>query len=839
MSQLTQILKKYFGYDTFREYQEEIITSIVEGNDTMAIMPTGAGKSLCYQLPAILNKNTTIVISPLISLMKDQVDYLESIGVAATYLNSSLTSTEYRQRLSNIYYNRYQIIYVAPERLEAEGFLNAVNSLDNPCTQVIIDEAHCVSRWGHDFRPSYTRITDFICQLKERPTVAAFTATATKEVREDIKKVLRLKRPEEFVTGFDRENLEFKVFVNENKEQYIKNFLKENIADTGIIYTATRKEAQRLHDVLMKSGIHSSVYHAGLSDQERNKAQEDFIYDNVSVMIATNAFGMGIDKSNVRYVIHCNMPKDLESYYQEAGRAGRDGEPSICILLYSAGDTATQKYFIDAAGLSPDRKANEYRKLQLMESYCHTSTCLRKYMLEYFGDFTAKENCGNCSVCNNETEERDVTLQAQMILSCINRSGQRFGKSVIADTLRGSKNKKILNFHLDKINTYGMMKDYPKDQLDLIMNKLIAEGYIHKTEEKFPVLKLTAASVPLLKNQGTVSMHVAKQEKKAAPVDNGLITRLKELRKAIANKEGYPPYVIFHDATLHAMSNAKPMNLYELGEIKGVGENKLNKYGNQFLEVIQAFVNGTPYNQAAYDTMAHDKKLESEIDSKKAFKVEYNAKSQTLASQSTGSSFDMMELDQWSMEPMEEYDSYYSPDMWEQAETTPVKLEYDSAKKAAKKASKKETQLEFSLEIEEERDLNYKRESAKEPVKEPVKEPAKPFVPPVKERAYLTVFHMYEEGNSIEEIANIRGVKSLTVENQLFTAYANGEDVDIDAWIKKEYELDIVQVLLAGEWDGRLKTIKDQLEADVDYRTIKGVIEKLKRRLSIKETIEE
>jgi len=715
IQKIYKTLKEYFGYDEFREYQKEIILSILNKHDTMAIMPTGAGKSLCFQIPGLLSEGTTIVISPLISLMKDQVDYLENIGVPATYINSSLTSVQFRERLHGIYENQYKIIYVAPERLEAEGFIDSVNALKQPCTQVVVDEAHCVSRWGHDFRPSYTRIAGFIRQLHARPTIAAFTATATEAVKEDIEQVLELENPNCFVTGFDRPNLEFKVLVHVDKDQFIKEFTRENADDTGIIYTATRKEAERLQNMLEKSGTRSAVYHAGLPDIQRNRAQEDFIYDNIPVMVATNAFGMGIDKSNVRYVIHYNMPKDIESYYQEAGRAGRDGLPSVCILLYSAGDTAVQKYFIDEGNLSAQRKAYEYKKLQSMESYCHTSVCLRKYMLSYFGDDSAPDHCGNCSVCNNETETKDVTLEAQMILSCINRSGQRFGRSIIVDTIRGSKNKKVLGFGLNKLKTYGLMGTYSKSEIDLLMNKLIAEGYIHKTEEQYPILKLTERSIPLLKNQGMVTMQIPKksQKKKAeAP----LLAELKQLRKEIALREGYPPYVIFHDSTLLEMSRVIPLTMEEFSCIKGVGENRKNKYGETFLEVIRR-----------YET---DRKNKQE----------------------------------------------------------PAALESSQPVSTIENKSEK--------------------------------------VP-----AYKKYFQLFQEGKSIEEIAELEEVQKQTVESNLLKAYREGCEIDISRFIQKDYELDIMKCIVADSWDGKLRTIKDQLPEEVTYLTIRSVIEKVRKRI--------
>jgi len=715
IQKIYKVLKEYFGYDEFREYQKEIILSILNKHDTMAIMPTGAGKSLCFQIPGLLSEGTTIVISPLISLMKDQVDYLENIGVPATYINSSLTAAQFRERLHGIYENQYKIIYVAPERLETEGFIGAVNALESPCMQVVIDEAHCVSRWGHDFRPSYTRIAGFIRQLHTRPTVAAFTATATETVKEDIKQVLELENPNCFMTGFDRPNLEFKVLVHVDKDQFVKGFIKEHADDTGIIYTATRKEAERLQNMLSKSGIRSAVYHAGLPDIQRNQAQEDFIYDNVPVMVATNAFGMGIDKSNVRYVIHYNMPKDIESYYQEAGRAGRDGLPSVCILLYSAGDTAVQKYFIDEGNLSAQQKAHEYKKLQSMESYCHTSVCLRKYMLSYFGDDLAPAHCGNCSVCNNETESKDVTLEAQIILSCINRSGQRFGRGIIVDTIRGSKNKKILGFGLNKLKTYGLMEKYSKSEIDLLMNKLIAEGYIHKTEEQYPILKLTERSVPLLKNQGTVTMQIPKKSQKAA-TDTPLLAELKQLRKEIALREGYPPYVIFHDSTLMEMCRVIPLTMEEFSGIKGVGENRKNKYGETFLEVLRRY--------------------------------ESNRKNEQ------------------------------------------VSVPSESSRPVSATGNK----------------------SDKEPV-------------------YKKYFQLFQEGKTIEEIAELEEVQNRTVENNLLKAYREGCEIDVNQLIQKGYELDIIKCIVADSWDGKLRTIKEQLPEEVSYLTIRGVIEKLRKKV--------
>lgn len=824
---LTTTLKKYFGYDTFRDHQEEIITSILNGHDTMAIMPTGAGKSLCYQLPAILSDSTTIVISPLISLMKDQVDYLNSIGVSATFLNSSLTGSSFKERLYGIYENQYKIIYVAPERLETDGFMNAINSLAIPCKQVIIDEAHCVSRWGHDFRPSYTRIRDFIVSLESRPTIAAFTATATETVRKDIALSLGLTHPNMFVTGFDRENLEFKVFVNVQKDQYIRDFIREHMTDTGIIYAATRKECERLHTMLKKAGILSTLYHAGLSDKERNQAQEDFIYDNVPVMIATNAFGMGIDKSNVRYVIHYNMPRDLESYYQEAGRAGRDGLPSECILLYSAGDTAVQKYFIDEGAISPDRKSHEYKNLQIMESYCHTTTCLRKYMLEYFGDHTGADNCGNCSVCNNETEEIDVTLEVQMILSCINKSGQRFGRSIIVDALRGSKNKRVLSFRLDKLKTYGLMTNYSKEQIDLFMNKLIAEGYLHKTEEKYPILKLTNLSIPLLKNQGLVTMAMPKKAKKKA-VQNDLLTKLKELRKEYARTEGYPPYVIFHDATLLEMCSRMPRTLEELGEIKGVGENKREKYGASFLKIILNYIQEHGERQAPIDSedINHPNSKDDKKSTTNHRLMEYNNSENQFSGMNVDENNDSYQnkiiINNENLDMRQGIRDQESRDR----ESRSQESRYQESRDQVSKAQEPRSQDDFWA--SQERAFSNSLMSQLNPE---VK--TKADTSTTKPPSYLKYLTLYQECHNMIEVATTLSVTSITVENNLLKAYAAGEDIAIEEFIQKEYELEIVKIILNNQWDGKLKYIKENLPTEATYTTIKAVIEKLKKKLGM------
>lgn len=583
-----QILKKYYGYDSFREGQEKVIKSILEGKDTFAIMPTGAGKSICYQIPAMLFSGITIVISPLISLMKDQVDSLISLGIPASFINSSLSYLEVQRRIYGASKGEYKLLYVAPERLESPDFMELTAELD--ISLVAIDEAHCVSQWGHDFRPSYRSIPPFIKNIKNTPVVSAFTATATENVKNDVVNLLELKGPNVYVTGFNRENLTFTLIKGENKKDYLLRFLSNNKNNSGIIYAATRKEVDTLYSTLLKKGFSVGKYHAGLTDNERAKNQEDFLYDNVQIMIATNAFGMGIDKSNVRYVIHYNMPKNMESYYQEAGRAGRDGEPSECILLFSPQDVIIQKFLIEQTTLNLERKTGEYRKLQDMVDYCHTTRCLRQYILEYFGEQDVPENCGNCSNCNKDVELTDITTEAQMIFSCIVRMQQRFGVGLIADVLKGSKNKKVLQFGFDKLSTYGLLKDYNLNQIKDLINIFIAEGYLYLTESEYPVVKLTQRGALVLKSQEKVFQRIEKPHEKEEEVNESLFDILRSLRKSIAEKEKVPPYVIFGDATLREMCENLPTDKQSMLKTKGIGEVKFKKYGEDFINAIENYM---------------------------------------------------------------------------------------------------------------------------------------------------------------------------------------------------------------------------------------------------------
>ncbi len=581
------ILKKYYGYDSFRKGQENIITSILEQQDTFAIMPTGAGKSVCYQVPALLLDGVTLVISPLISLMKDQVDALEDIGIPATFINSSLSVSETKKRIYDVNQGRYKLLYIAPERLEAPDFNHLITNLH--IAMVAVDEAHCVSQWGHDFRPSYRHIASFIKQLPQKPIIAAFTATATEEVKKDIISLLKLHQPNTFVTGFNRENLFFSVVRGEDRRKYVIDYARNNRDQVGIIYAATRKEVENIYKDLKQAGLNPTKYHAGLSTKERKQNQDAFLFDDNPIIVATNAFGMGIDKSNVRYVIHYNLPKNMEAYYQEAGRAGRDGEPSDCILLFAPQDIQLQKYMIEQTLLSPERKKNEYAKLQEMVDYCYTPNCLRKYILEYFGEENVPDACNYCSTCTDDSELIDITEDAQKIFSCILRLKERYGSTMIAQVLMGSKNKKVLEFGFNRLSTYGIMKEYTEKEIKDIINILVADRYLRLTEGQYPVLRIDEKAIPVLKNGEMVYQRVQKK-KEILLEDNNLFELLRDIRKNISIEENLPPYIIFSDQTLRDMSKFCPTNSDELLRIKGVGENKLQKYGELFLEEIRAYM---------------------------------------------------------------------------------------------------------------------------------------------------------------------------------------------------------------------------------------------------------
>jgi ATP-dependent DNA helicase RecQ len=584
IEQAQELLSRYFGYPTFKDGQKKVISSILAGNDTLVIMPTGAGKSVCYQIPAVMFAGVTLVISPLIALMKDQVDSMRSLGISATFINSTLRAAEMKSRLADAEQGKFKLIYVAPERLESEIFQQLAESL--AVSFIAIDEAHCVSQWGHDFRPSYKNIANFIKTLKNRPALGAFTATATEEVREDIVKLLALREPNIYVTGFNRENLYFAVIRGGNKKDFVLDYMEHNRGKSGIIYAATRKEVDTICDLLQSRGFSCGKYHAGMSDRDRDGSQEAFIHDDTPVVVATNAFGMGIDKSNVRYVLHYNMPKNMEAYYQEAGRAGRDGEPGECIILFGAQDVLLQKYMIEETVYSPARKANEYHKLQTMVDYCHTPRCLRQFILEYFGEDDVSGQCGACGNCCDESDLTDITLDAQKILSCVVRVRERYGAGLVAEILKGAKNKKVLQLRFDKLSTYGLMQEYSLQEIRDLINLLAAEGYLSLTAGGFPVVKLGRRAAAVLKHGEKVWQKTRK--KKEAVRDDILFEALRSLRKEIADREKVPPYVVFADSTLRELSEQCPLNPNDMLKIKGVGEIKLEKFGGEFLRVIHA-----------------------------------------------------------------------------------------------------------------------------------------------------------------------------------------------------------------------------------------------------------
>lgn len=582
MNEVFKVLNKYYGYNTFRKGQYEIISNILRGRDSFCILPTGGGKSICYQIPALLFKGITIVISPLISLMKDQVDNLNSNGINARYINSTQRLELSDEIIELCKRGEVKLLYIAPEKLENEFFKRKLRALN--ISQIAIDEAHCVSMWGHDFRKSYSLIAEFINSLRVRPIITAFTATATEVVREDVIKLLGLRNPYIYIGSFDRENLEIKLHIEEDKLELVKDIIREKENEAGIIYCATRKEVDGLYYYLKDLGYNVLKYHGGLKDSEKEYYQDEFLNENSNVMIATNAFGMGIDKSNVRYIIHFTIPKNIESYYQEIGRAGRDGLTSECHLLFNRGDIRTLEYLIHTT-VQLNRKEIEIKKLQKMIDFCESKECLRSFILKYFGEENVREYCTNCSNCLNNDELRDYTIEAQKVLSCVYRTKERYGISVLIDILRGMTGPKIINDKLNELTTYGIMKDYSSKFIRDFIKMLIEYGYVSLKDGTYSMLKLNEKSYKILKSQLKVMLKLTSESEEKV-INSELFNRLRGWRREMAIKEGVKPYIIFSDATLIELCNKNPKNEDELLDIRGMGEKKFKKYGCDLLNLL-------------------------------------------------------------------------------------------------------------------------------------------------------------------------------------------------------------------------------------------------------------
>ncbi|WP_160723872.1 DNA helicase RecQ [Bacillus sp. USDA818B3_A] len=583
--QALSLLKIHFGYSSFRNGQEQAIRSVLSSQNTICVMPTGGGKSICYQIPALVLPGTTIVISPLISLMKDQVDTLIQAGIPAAFINSSLTYSEANKRINEAKEGKYKLLYIAPERLESFEFIEDLKQMEIPL--VAVDEAHCISQWGHDFRPSYRHIRQMVNSLTKKPIVLALTATATPRVREDICLSLQIDETNSIITGFERENLSFSVIKGQDRLKFLLHYLKENDQEAGIIYAATRKNVDQLYERLRKEKINVARYHAGMGDVDRAREQERFLEDKASVMVATSAFGMGIDKSNIRYVVHFQMPKNMESYYQEAGRAGRDGLKSECILLYSPHDVQVQRFLIDQSS-DRSRMTQELEKLQQMADYCHTESCLQEFTLRYFGE-TETENCGRCGNCLDSRTRIDVTQEAQMVMSCIIRMGQRFGKNLTAQVLTGSRNKKVTELHFDQLSTYGILKNQSVKEVGDFIEFLISQELIAIEQGQFPTIFVAPKGKDVLLGKQQVYRREGVQVKQVSKNDP-MFEALREVRRRIAESEQVPPFVIFSDAALKDMCAKQPKSNEEFIQVSGVGEHKLQKYGLEFIQAIRAFL---------------------------------------------------------------------------------------------------------------------------------------------------------------------------------------------------------------------------------------------------------
>ena len=599
--QALRMLETYFGYTSFRPAQEAPIASLLGNEDVIGIMPTGAGKSICFQIPALCKAGLTIVFSPLISLMKDQVDGLLVQNIPAALINSTLTQAEFNKTMYEVRSGKIKLLYIAPERLGSNFFCNVLRAL--PIAQVIVDEAHCISEWGHDFRPSYRLIGEWLNSLPKRPIVGAFTATATKYVENDIKKLLGLDKANVYVTGFDRPNLSFSVIRTPKRMDYVVHYVRQHANENGIIYCATRKDVDRVYENLTRAGIKVGHYHGGLSDEVRREMQNAYADDKLQVMVATNAFGMGIDKSNVRYVLHYQMPRNMESYYQEAGRAGRDGAPAECILLYSGQDVQVHKYLIEQSIETPERQEVELRKLQSMIDYCFCSNCLRKYMLNYFGESTVWTTCDNCSSCKGSGDKVNVTKEAKAIFRAIMSTDERYGASMITSIVRGERTDRIMRAGHDALPVFGLLSNVDEKSIKGLIQQFVASGYLRSSSGKYPVLSLTAGAEEVLaghKEVEEIRQHVSVPSRtsrststtsrgKSSSGAGGLFEHLRQHRKRLAEKAGLRPYLIFPDTVLIDLANLRPTTLGEFGNVKGVGEAKLKKYGLSFLQAIAEY----------------------------------------------------------------------------------------------------------------------------------------------------------------------------------------------------------------------------------------------------------
>ncbi|MDK4440340.1 DNA helicase RecQ [Enterococcus faecium] len=581
---MNDLLKQYFGYDEFRPGQKEIIQKVIDQENVLGIMPTGSGKSICYQLPALLLDGLTVVVSPLISLMKDQVDAANQLGIPATFINSSLDGYETARRFQEIDRQQYRLLYIAPERFIIPDFIQAMKRWN--VRMIAIDEAHCISQWGHDFRPSYLQMANQLDQLPNRPVIVALTATATMQVAADIKRLLKIPENNHIQTGFERENLRFQVIKDQKKEQYLIEYLKINKNQSGIIYAATRKEVDRLYHLLKKFDFSVGRYHGGLNENERTEMQEAFLYDRLQLIVATNAFGMGINKSNVRFVIHYQIPGSLEAYYQEAGRAGRDGLSSEAILLFSPQDIQVQKFFIQQSQREEGQKQKEYEKLKAMTEYVYIESCLQQYILNYFGETSSP--CNRCGNCLDDREIVEVTTEAQMVLSCLKRMGENYGKQMLMKVLAGSKEQKLQALGFGHLSTYGLMKNQSQKETMQLIEYLISNGYLLTINGEYPVLKVTERGIQVLKGQESVYRKEPKKVQQLSDEETDtLFEVLRELRTDLASEAGIPPYVVFSDSTLKEMSRIRPSSRLEMLQIKGVGQSKLDKYGEAFLSRIK------------------------------------------------------------------------------------------------------------------------------------------------------------------------------------------------------------------------------------------------------------